>query len=160
MAFFPYHTLYQPKTSIPARGNRADIKVLGWYQVWHKKCHIIISILELFLTKKNNNICLPQLSFTYRNFTHTNCLSSLQARTQFHENTLNGFQVIEWIWNDHCQISKGNNSKNVDKSYGFCGVHVVWWCFIFLWSFMKISWTVFTRNYHCQISKGNNSKNV
>ena len=47
---------------------------------------------------------------------------------------------IEWTRNDHGQISKKNNSKNVDKSYGSCGVHVVWWCFILLWSFMKISW--------------------
>ena len=32
---------------------------------------------------------------------------------KFHENILNGFQVIERIQKDHCQISKGNNSKNV-----------------------------------------------
>ena len=31
---------------------------------------------------------------------------------KFHENILNRFQVIEQIGNDHCQISKGNNSKN------------------------------------------------
>ena len=29
--------------------------------------------------------------------------------------SLNGFGDIEWTWNDHCQISKGNNYKNVDK---------------------------------------------
>ena len=32
---------------------------------------------------------------------------------KFHENILNGFQVIEGTQNYHCQISKGNNSKNV-----------------------------------------------
>ena len=32
---------------------------------------------------------------------------------KFHENILNGFQVIERIQKDHCQIAKGNNSKNV-----------------------------------------------
>ena len=32
---------------------------------------------------------------------------------KFHENILNGFQVIEQARNDHCQIAKGNNSKNV-----------------------------------------------
>ena len=66
---------------------------------------------------------------------------------KFHENILNCFQVIEWTQNDHCQTSKRNNSKNIDKSYGSYDVHVVWWCFICLWSFMKIFWTVFTQNY-------------
>ena len=32
---------------------------------------------------------------------------------KFRENILNGFQVIERIPKDHCQIAKGNNSKNV-----------------------------------------------
>ena len=32
---------------------------------------------------------------------------------KFHENILNGFQVIERTRNDHCKISKGNNSKQV-----------------------------------------------
>ena len=32
---------------------------------------------------------------------------------EFHKNILNGFQVIERTQNDHCQISKGNNSKYV-----------------------------------------------
>ena len=31
----------------------------------------------------------------------------------FLENILNSFQVIEWTQNDHCQILKGNNFKNV-----------------------------------------------
>ena len=32
---------------------------------------------------------------------------------KFHENILNGFQVIDGTQNYHCRISKGNNSKNV-----------------------------------------------
>ena len=32
---------------------------------------------------------------------------------KFHDNFLNGFQVIEETKNYHCQISKENNSKNV-----------------------------------------------
>lgn len=31
----------------------------------------------------------------------------------FHENLLNGFQVIVQTWNYHCKISKANNSQNV-----------------------------------------------
>ena len=34
---------------------------------------------------------------------------------KFHENFLNGFQVIERIQKNHCQIAKGNNSKNMLK---------------------------------------------
>ena len=32
---------------------------------------------------------------------------------KFHENILNSFQVIKGKQNYNCQISKGNNSKNV-----------------------------------------------
>ena len=37
----------------------------------------------------------------------------LYISVEFHENVLNGFQLIEWTGNDNCQNSKGNNSKNV-----------------------------------------------
>ena len=37
----------------------------------------------------------------------------LYTSMKCHENTLKGFQVIERTQNDHCQTSKGNNSKNV-----------------------------------------------
>ena len=37
----------------------------------------------------------------------------LYISIKFHENILNGFQVIEGTQNYHCQISKGNNSKKV-----------------------------------------------
>ena len=37
----------------------------------------------------------------------------LYISMKFHENILNGFQVIEQTQNYHCQISKGNNSRNV-----------------------------------------------
>ena len=67
-------------------------------------------------------------------------------------------EYLERTRNDHCRISKGNTSKNVDKKYSSYSMHVIWWCFIFMWSFMKIAWKVFTRNYNCRISKANNSK--
>ena len=35
----------------------------------------------------------------------------LYISVKFHENVLNGFQVIERTRNDHCQLSNGNNSK-------------------------------------------------
>ena len=39
---------------------------------------------------------------------------------KFHKNILK----IECTRNDHCQISKGNNYKTIDKSYGFsCCAH-------------------------------------
>ena len=63
--------------------------------------------------------------------------------TNFHEHILNGFQLIEQKQN-YCQTSKGNNSKTyINKSYTSCGLHIIWWCFIFLLSFMKISWKAF-----------------
>ena len=37
----------------------------------------------------------------------------LYISMKFHQNILNSFQVIEWTRNYHCQISNGNNSKNV-----------------------------------------------
>ena len=37
----------------------------------------------------------------------------LYISIKFHENVLNSFQFIEWTRDDHCQISKGNNSKTV-----------------------------------------------
>ena len=37
----------------------------------------------------------------------------LYISMKFHENILNGFQVIEQTQNDHCQISKGNNYKTI-----------------------------------------------
>ena len=40
----------------------------------------------------------------------------LYISMKFHENVLNGFQVKEQTQNCHCQISKGNSSKNVQTS--------------------------------------------
>ena len=67
----------------------------------------------------------------------------LYISVKFHDNILDGFEVTERTQNYHSLISKWNNSKTVQKSYVSCVVHIVWWCFIFLWSFMQISWTVF-----------------
>ena len=40
-------------------------------------------------------------------------LMMLYISMKFHDNILNGFQVIERTQNYHSLISKGNNSKNV-----------------------------------------------
>ena len=40
-------------------------------------------------------------------------LMMLYISMKFHDNILNGFQVIEWTRNNHSQIAKGNNSINV-----------------------------------------------
>ena len=37
----------------------------------------------------------------------------LYISIKFHENILEGFEIIEQTGNDSCQISKGNNSQNV-----------------------------------------------
>ena len=50
---------------------------------------------------------------------------TLYISMNFHENILKGFQDIERTQNDHCQISKGNNYKTIDKTFGSCVVHVV-----------------------------------
>ena len=42
------------------------------------------------------------------------CLMMLYISMKFHENILNGLQVIEQFQNYHCQISKGNNYKNIE----------------------------------------------
>ena len=51
---FSYHTPYQPKTPISARGSKARglIWVEGWYGVWHENCHIIIYLSYVFLSDK------------------------------------------------------------------------------------------------------------
>ena len=41
------------------------------------------------------------------------CLIMLYILLKFHDNILNGLQVIERTRNYHSLISKGNNSKNV-----------------------------------------------
>ena len=79
---------------------------------------------------------------------------------KFREKILNSFQVIEWTQNDHSQISKGNNSKNVDKSYGF-----LWcaWRLMMLYVCRKCHENILN-GFHMKLplsnSKGNNSKNV
>ena len=40
-------------------------------------------------------------------------LMMLYISMKFHENILNGFQVIEQTQNYHCRILKGNNSKYI-----------------------------------------------
>ena len=67
-------------------------------------------------------------------------LLMLYTSMKFYENILKGFQVIEQTWNDHCQISKGNNYKTVQKSYSSCVLHVFWWCLYFYefsWQYLE-----------------------
>ena len=54
---FSYHTPYQPKTPISARGSsafgpRADMSVSGWYGVWYENCQIIVYLSCIFLSDK------------------------------------------------------------------------------------------------------------
>ena len=51
----------------------------------------------------------------------------LYISMKFHENILKVFQVTckEQTRNDICQMSKGDNYKTIDKSYGSCAVHVI-----------------------------------
>ena len=53
------------------------------------------------------------------------------------------------------EFQRGLLQKSKGKNYSSCFLHVVWWCFKFLWNFMKISWTNIgvierTTNYHVQ----------
>ena len=52
-------------------------------------------------------------------------LIMLYISIKFHDAFLKDFEVMEQTQNYHCQISKGNNSKNIDKCYGSCGLHVI-----------------------------------
>ena len=84
---------------------------------------------------------------------------------KFHENILNGFQIIEGTQNYHCRILKGNNSKNVLTKvtvlYSARGL-------ITLYISLKFNENVLdgfrvieqTQNYRCRISKVNNSKTI
>ena len=55
------------------------------------------------------------------------CLMMLNISTKFHENILNGIQVIERTQNCHCQISKGNNSKmyRQEKQFWWSARHLI-----------------------------------
>ena len=120
-----------------------------------QNCHCQIS--------KGNNFKMYRQELQFLWSAHH--LIILYMSMKFHENILNGFQVIEGTQNFHCRISIGNNSKNVltivtvlvlctssnDVSY-FYEVHQN------VLNGFRV--TEQTRNYHCQISKGNNSKNV
>ena len=49
----------------------------------------------------------------------------------------------KWVFFQYLRCSKGCNSKGRLTSYGSCILHVVSWCFKFVWDFMKISQMVF-----------------
>ena len=60
---------------------------------------------------------------------------------KFHEDTLNGSKVTErtrfCLTNCYLQSSKGHKRSRMNKSYGYCSLHVVIWCLIFVWSFIR-----------------------
>ena len=64
-----------------------------------------------------------------------------------HEDILNSFKVIEQTWffhrNCYLQSSKRHNSKIYIQELWFFALHVVHCWLIFIWSFKKISRTVF-----------------
>ena len=110
----------------------------------------------------------------------------LYMSMKFHENILNGFQVVEGTQNYDCRISQGNNSKNVltrvmvlvlctlsdDALYFYevsyrTRVTVLVFCTLsddalYLHENILNGFRVIeqTQNYHCQISKGNDSKTI
>ena len=62
------------------------------------------------------------------------CLRMLYVSMKFHDNILNGFQVIEWTRNNNSLILKGNNSKDVQTRVM---VLVVCICLMMLYISMK-----------------------
>ena len=92
---------------------------------------------------------------------------------KFHEDTLNGFKVTEWmrfcLRNCYLQSSKGHNSKSIKyKSYGSCILHIVyvakylyevsWRCLERFLSYRAD--TTISQNLLFWISKGHNYKNT
>ena len=69
---------------------------------------------------------------------------------------LNGFKVIERTWFCHrtakYKLQRDVTKKYIFKSYGPCTPHVVFWCLIFVWSFINIldSSKVIERTRFCQ----------
>ena len=61
---------------------------------------------------------------------------------KFHEIILNGIKVIEWTRFLYEKITKGNNSAKKCRGSDCSSLHIVWSCFIFPPSFVKLSQTV------------------
>ena len=62
--------------------------------------------------------------------------------TKFHENILGGIKVIEQTRFSSEKFQSGIIPWKWRWNIGSCSLHIVWWWFIFILSFMKISWTV------------------
>ena len=83
--------------------------------------------LELFLTK-NNNICLSSAATHIQNviwgcfifLTYLEWFSACIAETK---TTIVKLQRVI------------TQKKNIDKSYTSCGLHIIWWCFIYYYLF-------------------------
>ena len=66
---------------------------------------------------------------------------------KFHEDILNGFKVIERTLFCHrtayYKFQRDELKKYIVNSYGSCTLHVIFWCLIFIGSFMNISFNSF-----------------
>ena len=62
----------------------------------------------------------------------------------FHENISNGLQLTErtWVHSGNGYVQRAITPKVGKQIYGLCVLHVVSWCFTFVWSFVKILRTV------------------
>ena len=122
MTFYEY-TLF--------KSYRADmILSRSWYLKVQRDVIQKVSVQELWFLRSACGLMLVNISM------------------KFHEDVLNGFKVIERtrFCHRYCYIqsSKGHYSKKyISKSYDSCALRVIQCWLIFIYSFMKISWTVF-----------------
>ena len=117
-------TIVKFQRGITPKMYRQELQVL-WSAVWW--CLIVlwsymILLLMIFKLQSGHKITIvkfqrgitPKMYRQVLGFLWSACcLMMLYISMKFHENILNGFQVFERTRNDHWQISKGNNSKNV-----------------------------------------------
>ena len=89
------------------------------------------AIFILNIPKENNSEKMVELWFLFSSY----CPMKLYICSKFHENIDARFKVIEW------KRFETNNKKR-SRNYGSYSLHVVWCCFIFVPSFVKISLTV------------------
>ena len=112
----------------------ASWKWLEWFSSYRVDKKMTIVKFQRRITPK---IYREELRFLWS----AHHLMMLYISMKFHDTFLKDFQVTEWTRNYYCQISKGNNSKNVSTRVTVFVIYTL--SVIFLWSFMKISWTVF-----------------
>ena len=107
-------------------------------------------VKKLLLKKYGTlNVSLQELWF----LRSARCLMLVNICMKFHGDTMNGFKVTE----RKLLLAKFKGAqlkKYKYKSYGSCILYVVWCWLVFVWSFMKVPWTVFElQNGHDHIAK-------